>query len=103
MSWGSAVDPVCTTQRLRSTSSEQRRVLLQPPLGSFKVRTDAFDFAPEPAGMIHLPQVTKLMKKDVILDVRRCLDEPPIQGNRPATRARAPARSLIAHRDALHP
>ena len=42
-------------------------MLLQPPLGGFKVRADPFDFAPEPAGMIHLPQVTKLPEKLLIM------------------------------------
>jgi hypothetical protein len=74
-------------------------MLLQPTLGRFVVWAEAFDFAPEPDGVIHLTQMTKLVKKDVILDAGWRLDEPPIQRNRPAPRARSPTRPLVPHRN----
>ena len=64
---------------LAERSPEKRRVLLQPALGGFEAGADAFDFAPESARVIHLTQVTKLVKNDVVLDLNRGLDEPPIQ------------------------
>ena len=44
----------------------------------------------------------QLMEDDVILNERRCLDEPPVERNGPAPRAGTPARPLIANADAVH-
>ena len=52
--------------------------------------------------MVHVPQVRQLVQHDVIPHKRRRLNQPPVQGNRPAPRARAPARPLIAHGDPPH-
>lgn len=74
--------------------------MLQPPLRELEIRTDFFDFTPEPRGVVHLPAMHQFVEDDVIPHVRRCLDQPPVEGNRPAPRARTPAGFLIPHRHA---
>src|SRR5213593_3160816 len=44
----------------------------------------------------------QFVEADVVPNEWWRLNEPPVQRNRAATRARAPTRSLVAHRDATH-
>src|SRR5438093_11531869 len=81
---------------------EQSRTLFQPPLGCFVVGADPFNFAPEPAGVIQVPQMAKLVQNDVVLNERWRLNEPPVQRNRSAPRTGTPTRLLVAHCHPVH-
>jgi hypothetical protein len=75
-------------------------MLFEPTLGGFVIGTDALDLTPESSGVIHLSQVHQLMQDQIVTDELRSLNEPPIQRDCPAPRARTPTRFLISHREA---
>ena len=81
---------------------QQAGVFSQPTFGHPVIGTDALHFPPEPGRVVHLPQMHQFVQTDIVTDECGCLDEPPVQGNRAAPRTGAPARFLIAHRDAAH-
>jgi hypothetical protein len=70
---------------------EQRRVLSQPQFRRSVIRTEVFHFPPESRRMVHLPQMRQFMEDEIITNMRRCLDQPPIEGNGPSPGTRAPA------------
>ena len=74
----------------------------QPLAGLLVARTRRGHVLPEPLRVIQLAPVHQLVNHDVLADERRHQDQPPVQRDRSARRARAPARSLIADRDARH-
>lgn len=53
--------------------------LFQLLLGFFVFGKNTLDYCPEFGGMVHFPDMRQLMGGDVIDDVRRCLDEFPVQ------------------------
>ena len=77
-------------------------MLFQPALGRMVIRTDTLDLTPEPRGVVHLPQVHQLVQNQIVTDERGRLNESPVQGNGPSSRAGTPTRSLIAHCDPTH-
>ena len=77
-------------------------MLFQPSLRSFVIRAGALHFPPKPRRMIHFPQVHDLVNQNIISDEGWRLDEPPIQGDRPASGTGTPPRPLVAHRNPAH-
>jgi hypothetical protein len=63
---------------------EQGWLLFQPLFRNFVIRAGALHFPPKPRRMIHFPQVHDLVNQNIISDEGWCLDEPPIQRNRPS-------------------
>ena len=81
---------------------QQTGVFFQPMPGHPVIGTNALYFPPEPGRVVHLPQMHQFVQTNVIAYESGCLDEPPVQGNRAASRTGAPTRFLAAHRDATY-
>ena len=81
---------------------QQPGVLLQPFLGGFVFRTNAFHLPPEARGMVHLAQMHEFVQNKVIPDQWRRLNQLPIQRYRAAPGAGTPSGSLIADDDPPH-
>ena len=61
-------------------------------------RTAGRDEPPEAPRVIELAPMHQLVQENILPDIRRYLNQPPIEGDRTARRAGAPARALIPHR-----
>ena len=76
-------------------------VELQPALVLFHRGQQPLDVRPEARSVVHLREVSDLVRGDVIEDARRRQDEAPGERQHPGRRARAPAGRLVADGDAL--
>lgn len=94
--------PARRFQRHPATLAEQAGVLLEPPFGGQVIGADALDLIPEPRRVVHLPHVHQLMQDQVVAHEVRGLDDPPVERDGPASRAGAPAGSLVTHAHATH-
>ncbi len=74
-------------------------MVLEPTFRRPIVGTDAFDFGPEPNRVVHLPEMHEFVVDQVVADMVRGLDDPPIQGNRGVAGTGAPAAALVPHGD----
>jgi len=68
----------------------------EPEFGIAPSGTNRFDLAPESLRMVHLAKVHEFVEDDVIDDVWRSLDQPPVEVDDAAGGAGAPAGALIA-------
>src|SRR5947208_12131969 len=76
-------------------------VLVEPPLRLVVARPAALDELPEGRPVMVLDEVAHLVDDDVVEHVVRREHEPPVEAERTRAGARAPARPLVAQRDAL--
>ena len=74
--------------------------MFEPPFGVAETRAKAGDFTPEPAGVVHLPEVGELMQDEVVANKAGGLHEAPVEGDGAAPGAGAPAGTLVPDRDA---
>src|ERR1700693_5487977 len=94
-----SIVPQCLTPPVRGFLSQQLPVLFEPLLRDLEIRTHRFDLLPESAGVVVFPQVHQLVQDDVFPDMRRCLNQSPVQGDGSTTGTRSPARPLVADRN----
>ena len=87
------------TQR-RPEGQQLGPVLVQPVALRAPVGAPRLDELPEPARVVRLAQVAELVHDDVVEHVERREHEAPVERERAARRARAPARALVADLDA---
>jgi hypothetical protein len=71
----------------------------QPFAAAIHARQSPLDGFPEGIGVIHLDEMSNLVRGDVVENERRRHDEPPVEVEPAVGRARDPARRLAAERD----
>ena len=71
-------------------------MFFQPRFGFAEVWAGGFDAAPEAGGVVHFVEVHQLVDDDVVAHEGRGLDEAPVERDRGASGAGAPARALVA-------
>src|ERR1043166_2512374 len=91
----------CACALLLTEAMQAGAVHVEPGFGAGQVRGDALDQPPEPARVIHLEEVSDLVRGEILQHERRRQDEPPGIGQQAGRRTGAPAARLVADRDAL--
>src|SRR3569832_374939 len=74
---------------------------VEPRLGADDVRVDALDQPPEAARVVHLDEMRRLVRGEVVEHEGRRQYQPPGIRQHAGRRARAPATGLVADRYAL--
>src|SRR5581483_5909553 len=107
---GGPDEPTCSGTTSRDLSGRdcfERRlvredlpaVVVEPSLRVGVARPPFRDEPPEARAVVQLDEVADLVHDDVVEDVVRGEDEPPVEAERPLAGARTPAAALIAQRD----
>ena len=83
----------------RAEGEELGPVITQPITLLTPVRAMSLDERPELPRVVRDAQVAELVHDDVVQHLGRCEHEPPVEGDRPAPRARAPEGALPSDSD----